>query len=66
MRLPKFLNTAPKIRSGHVLQILRNGKGAILLDAVTDERKNHDSVVGRSKNGKVTVRRVGYSTPKVR
>ena len=50
-------NTEPKIMSEKLMKIATSGRINQVLDAINNERSNHDSNIGRAEGIKVT--RVG-------
>ncbi len=58
-----FFNTAPKLFSDKFIKLAKEGHLPEITEAVDDERRNK-SGTGTSKNGKITVTRVGMYTGK--
>ncbi len=53
-----FFNTAPKILSDKFMKLAKEGHLPEIMEAIYDERHNK-SGTGTSKNGKITVTRLG-------
>ncbi len=60
-----FFNTAPKILSDKFIKLAKEGHLPDIMEAIDDERHNKKSLKGTSKNGLITVERIG-SFPKSR
>jgi hypothetical protein len=58
-------NTAPKIMSEKVVQLVKAGKTDSLLQAIHNERDSKEHTIGQSKDGSVKVRRIGSYSPAV-
>ncbi|MGI4020417.1 MAG: hypothetical protein ACRYFA_02835 [Janthinobacterium lividum] len=58
-----FFNTAPKLLSDRFIKLAKAGHLPDIMEAIYDERHNKSSLKGTSKNGLITVERLG-SFPK--
>lgn len=58
-----FFNTAPKTLSDKFIKLAKAGHLPDIMEAIYDERHNQSSLKGTSKNGLITVERLG-SFPK--
>ncbi len=54
-----FFNTAPKILSDRFIKLAKEGYLPDIMEAIDDERHNKKSLKGTSKDGSITVERVG-------
>lgn len=54
-RILGWFRTAPRVKSNDVLNLERANKVLVLFEAIEDAKKNR---VGKSKDGRLTVRRV--------
>lgn len=54
-----FFNTAPKLLSDRFIKLAKEGHLPDIMEAIYDERRNKLSHKGTSKNGFITVERVG-------
>ncbi len=59
MSILNFFRTAPRTKSKKVVDLEKAGKTALLIEAIEAERKEGRQGKGQSKDGKVTVKRVG-------
>lgn len=59
MSIFKFFDTAPKTKSDKFLQLEREGKIHSVIEAIEEERKSRGVAAGTSKDGSVTVKRIG-------
>lgn len=56
-------NTAPKVMSEKVVQLVKAGKTDRLLQAIHNERDSKEHSFGQSDDGSVVVKRIGSYSP---